>query len=154
MRYTIVTMTMLFSSLFAEYEVFVTKSVPYERSVAEEEIFFGTWEAYSDAQTELLRSIAEHGTMGAIDGVSAGAGSLARGFVGEGMSAAGAGVAIGLVIGLLDPFVMGLYADQQYIAVRNVTLPDGRLVRKAVIFVGDKHPALDETQIHAILKKR
>jgi len=141
------------SMLLADYKVFVTKTLP-NTSGKEEEVFFGTWESYGKAQSEILKSIAQHGTMGAISGVSNGAKALAEGFVGEGLKSAGTGLAIGLVVGALDPYVMSLYADQEYVLIKNIKMPNGKIARKAVIFVGDKHPSLSEEEIHTILRNK
>jgi hypothetical protein len=141
------------SALMADYTVFVTKSIPFSGG-SEKEVFFGTWEEYGKSQSELLESMAKHGTMGAINGVSNGAKALAEGFIGEGMKSAGAGLAIGLVIGALNPYVMSLYADQEYVLIKNVKLPNGVVARKAIIFVGDKHPSLSEAEIHKVLRSK
>jgi hypothetical protein len=141
------------SWLLADYKIFITKTLP-NVSGQEEEVFFGTWEDYGKAQSEILESIAKHGTMGAISGVSNGAKALAEGFVGEGLKSAGAGLAIGLVVGALDPYVMSLYADQEYVLIKNIKMPNGKIARKAVIFVGDKHPSLSEEEIHTILRNK
>jgi hypothetical protein len=139
--------------LLADYKVFVTNTLP-NASGKEEEVFFGTWEEYGKVQSELFESMAKHGTMGAINGVSNGAKALAEGFIGEGMKSAGAGLAIGLVIGALNPYVMSFYADQEYVLIKNVKLPNGVVARKAIIFVGDKHPSLSEAEIHKILRSK
>jgi hypothetical protein len=141
------------SWLSADYKIFVTKTLP-NVSGQEKEVFFGTWEDYGKAQSEILESIAKHGTMGAISGISNGAKALAEGFVGEGLKSAGAGLAIGLVVGALDPYVMSLYADQEYVLIKNIKMPNGKIARKAVIFVGDKHPSLSEEEIHTILRNK
>jgi|GEM_PF-2129824 len=138
--------------LTADYTVFVTKSVPFD-SARETEIFFGTLEDYSEARTEIARRIAEHGTLGAIDGMSRGAQALAKGFFGEGLKYAGAGAVIGATVGFLDPYVMSFYADQEYVLVHRADLPDGTKALKALFFVGDKHPSLPDEEIHTLLRR-
>ncbi|BDY11824.1 hypothetical protein [Hydrogenimonas cancrithermarum] len=151
----ILTVSMILSvtALMADYTVFVTKSIPYTEG-SEKEIFFGTLADYSEAQTEIAKNIAEHGTIGAINGMSTGAQALARGFYGEGLKYVGAGAAIGIGIALLDPIVMDMYADQEYILVKSVDLGEGRKALRAVFFVGDKHPSLSAEQIHSILRNK
>lgn len=141
------------SVLMADYTVFVTKSIPYSGG-SEKEIFFGKLADYSEAQTEIAKQIAQHGTIGAINGMSQGAQALARGFYGEGLKYAGAGAAIGVGIALLDPIVMDFYADQEYILVRKVDLGGKKKALKAIFFIGDKHPSLSDKEIHNILKNK
>jgi hypothetical protein len=57
-------------------------------------------------------------------------------------------------VGALDPYVMSLYADQEYVLIKNIKMPNGKIARKAVIFVGDKHPSLSEEEIHTILRNK
>jgi len=141
------------SALMADYTVFVTKSIPYSGGT-EKEIFFGTLGDYSKAQTEISKNIKAHGTIGAINGMSQGAQALARGFYGEGMKYVGTGAAIGIGVALLDPIVMDMYADQEYILVRRIDLGGGKGALKAIFFVGDKHPSLSAEEIHSILKNK
>ena len=148
-----VSMIISASALMADYTVFVTKSIPYSGG-SEKEIFFGTLADYSTAQTEIAKSIKAHGTIGAINGMSQGAQALARGFYGEGMKYVGAGAAIGIGVALLDPIIMDMYADQEYILVRRVDLGGGKRALKAIFFIGDKHPSLSAKQIHTILRNK
>ncbi len=152
MNRTLAALLLTASVLTADHTVFITKSVPFD-SAKETEIFFGSLEDYSEAQTEIARRIAEHGTLGAINGMSKGAQALARGFFGEGLKYAGAGAIIGATIGFLDPYVMSFYADQEYILVRRVDLKNGSKALKALFFVGDKHPSLSDEEIYEILKQ-
>jgi len=66
------------------------------------------------------------------------------------MQYAGAGAAIGIVVGLLDPYVMSMYADQEYMLVRT----DGKGELESILFIGDKHPSLSEAEIHKILQNK
>jgi hypothetical protein len=139
--------------LLADYKVFVTKTLP-NASGKEEEVFFGTWNEYGNAQSEALKSVAEHGTVGAISGVSNGAKALAEGFVGEGLKSAGAGLAIGVVVGVLDHYISNARRNQFYILVKKVSLSNGKVAKKAIMFIGDKNPELSREEIHEILKRK
>jgi len=141
------------SALMADYKVFVTKSIPFSGG-SEKEVFFGTWNEYGNAQSEALKSVAEHGTVGAISGVSNGAKSLAEGFVGEGLKSAGAGLAIGVVVGVLDHYISNARRNQFYILVKRVSLSNGKVAKKAIMFIGDKNPELSREEIHEILKRK
>ena len=153
MKQSFIALLLSMSALMADYTVFVTKSIPYSGGT-EKEIFFGTLADYSEAQTEIAKQIAQHGTIGAINGMSQGAQALAKGFYGEGLKYAGAGAAIGAGIALLDPIVMDFYADQEYILVRNVDLGGGKRALKAILFIGNKHPSLSAEEIHSILRNK
>ena len=139
---------MAVTTLTADYTTIVTKTTPSMQG--EKEIFFGRVSDYSNYVTEISKNIAAHGTLGAVDGMSKGAQALARGFYGEGLTYAGAGAAIGIVVGLLDPYVMSMYADQEYMLVRT----DGKGELESILFIGDKHPSLSEAKIHTILQNK
>jgi len=136
------------TNLMADYTTIVTKTTPSMNGG--KEIFFGTLSDYTKYRAEISKEISLRGTLGAIDGMSKGAQALARGFYGEGLKYAGGGAAIGVLVGLMNPYVMSLYADQEYVLVRT----DGKGELKAVMFIGDKHPSLSEEQIHEILKNK
>ena len=143
----IIFMGLTVTSLMADYTTIITKTTPSMNGGTE--IFFGTVADYSKYVSEISKSVTQRGTLGAIDGMSNGAQALARGFAKEGMKSFGAGAAIGMVVGLLDPYVMSLYADQEYVLIR--ADKNGEL--EAIMFIGDKHPSLSEKQIHNILNK-
>ena len=136
------------TSLMADYATIITKTTPSMNGG--KEIFFGTVGDYSQYVSEISKNIAKHGTLGAIDGMSKGAQALAKGFTKEGGNFVGAGAAIGIVVGLLDPYVMSLYEDQQYVLIR--ADKNGEL--EAIMFIGDKHPSLSDEEIHKILKNK
>ena len=136
------------TSLMADYTTIITKTTPSMQGGSE--IYFGTVADYSQYVTEISKNIAEHGTLGAIDGMSKGAQALAKGFLKEGGNFVGTGAGIGVLVGLLDPYVMSLYADQEYLLVR--ADKNGEL--EAIMFIGDKHPSLSDEEIHNILKNK
>ncbi len=146
-------MVITVSALMADYTTFVTTSVTGAKG-AEKEIFFGTLADYSQANAEIAKSIKAHGGMGAINGMSTGAQSLAKGFFGEGMKSVGTGALIGVIVGLMDPFIMDFYADQQYVLIRAIDLDNGKKALKAITFIGDKNPSLSEEEIHNVLKEK
>ena len=136
------------TSLMADYITITTKTTPSMNDG--KEIFFGTVADYTKYVTEIQKNIVARGTLGAADGLSRGAKALAEGFYGEGLKFAGAGAAMGVVVSLLDPYVMSMYADQEYLLVRS----NGNGELKAVMFIGDKHPSLSEEEIHKILRAK
>jgi len=150
---TTASVLLLSQSVFADYEIFTGKSEPFShRQVAKKEvIFFGELESYNKSLEEIRSTMAVHGAMGVINGLSNQSANLAKGLVGEGLKAGATGLGIGLLYGVLDPYIMSFYADQQYAQVYKVTLRNGKTVYMNRFFVGDKHPALSEAEIKSIL---
>ena len=129
------------SSLMAQYKVITTTTGGYNG--VGQEAFFGTMTDYTKERVKINNMLAR-GTVGAANGaLSQGSNLLASGLQG---AAVGAGIS--LVYGLMDPFIMDFYADQEYVLIKKDS--SGEL--KAYYFIGDKHPSLTKEQIHEILK--
>jgi len=60
---------------------------------------------------------------------------------------------IGLFIGLLDPFVMSLHADQNYLKVLKLTDKDGKIAFIKTMLIGDKNPSYSDEEIRNLMKK-
>jgi len=141
------------SSLFADYEVFEGKSEPFgaNQIVSKEVIFFGELDEYSKSLRDIQKSILKHGAMGAIDGLSDQSATLAKGFLKEGFKGGATGLGIGMFYGMLNPYIMSFYADQQYIQIYSIKLKNKKTVYMYKFLVCDKHPALNEDKIKDIL---
>lgn len=60
---------------------------------------------------------------------------------------------INLVIGLLDPFVMSLHADQNYLKVVKITDSNDDVAFVKTMLVGDKNPSYSDREIREFMKK-
>jgi len=145
-------LTLSASIAMADYTIFDTKSISYTGG-SEKEVFFGTLAQYSQVTEEIAKSIAEHGGMGAINGMSSAAQSFARGFLGEGLQSVTAGAGIGIIVGLMTPYIRELYADKYYVLIKAVNLGKGKRALHAFTLISDKHPELTEENIHSILRR-
>ena len=141
-------------TLFAGYKIFTNKSEPFHNSSIQkkESIFFGELQEYQKSLAEIEKSLVLHGTIGTINGISNQSANLAKGLLGEGLRGAGAGIAIGVIVGALDPYIMDFYADQYYIEIYKITLTNGKTVFMNTFFIGDKHPELSKEEIKNILR--
>jgi hypothetical protein len=156
MKKVILTLLLAGSSLLADYKVFTNKSEPYSnlQIQKEEVIFFGEFEDYTKSLEEIQKNIAAYGVVGVANGLSNQSASLARGLLGEGLSAGATGLGIGLLVGALDPFVMSAYADQYYIKVYKVTLKNSKTAFVNKFLVGDKNPKLSSAEADSILEDK
>ena len=118
----------------ADYETFKSQTQQIGAPVKSEEIYFGEYTGFSAKLRE---------------GVDTGFAKALYGGVASG--AAGAG--IGAVVGLLDPFVMSLHADQKYLRVVKITDGKGKVAFKKVLFVGDKNPSYSDAEIRQLMGK-
>ncbi|MCK9372461.1 MAG: hypothetical protein M0P91_04630 [Sulfuricurvum sp.] len=155
MKKLLLTLSLLFMSAHADYEIIKSKSKSFsdENVTSMEIMYFGSLENYSKSVVEIQKNIAEKGTEGFLNGLSSGAESLAKGFTKAGVQSMGAGLGIGIVIGALDPFIMGFYADQTFVQVEKITLKDGSIAYSNRLFVGNKHPSYSDEEIKNLINK-
>ena len=141
------------NSLFADYTVFTNKSELFSNTevMQQEEIFFGELQEYQKSLAEIQKALIAHSTMGAINGLNNQSANLAKGLLGEGLKGAGTGVAIGLVVAILDPYIMSAYADQYYIKVYKILLKNEKTVFVNKFLIGDSHPELSKEEVNKIL---
>ena len=141
------------NSLFADYTVFTNKSELFSDTevMQQEEIFFGELQEYQKSLAEIQKALIAHGTMGAINGLNNQSANLAKGLLGEGLKGAGTGIAIGLVVATLDPYVMSAYADQYYVRVYKILLKNGKTVFANKFLIGDSNHELSKEEVKEIL---
>jgi hypothetical protein len=156
MRIVLIGLLLSINMLMADYKVFTNKSEPYSdlQIQKEEVIFFGEFEDYTKSLEEIQKNIAAYGVVGVANGLSNQSASLARGLLGEGLSAGATGLGIGLLVGALDPFVMSAYADQYYIKVYKVTLKNSKTAFVNKFLVDDKNPKLSSAEADSILEDK
>lgn len=135
--------TGLFSQTFKEnkiidetHQVFInkTRNISLENST-KEFIYFGTLKDLNKEYAEIQKSIIEKGLDGTIRGIENSTSSIAKGFLENAGKGIGLNMGIGLVIGLLDPYVMSLHADEQYILIYDFTNSRGEKTRANALFV-------------------
>ncbi len=133
MKKILLTLAALTIMASAQFETFKSQTQRIGSPIKTEEVFFGK---YTDFSAKLSK--------GAKDGLS---NALIGGIVG-GISMGG----VYGVIGLLDPFVMDLHADQKYLKVVKLTDSKGKVAFKKVLFVGDKNPSYSDAKIRQLMK--
>ena len=141
MKKVFLIVAVMFSSLFAQYKVITTTTGGYNGNG--QEAFFGTMADYTKERVKINHMLAS-GTVGAANGALSQGGNL----LATGLQGAAVGAGISMVYNLMDPFIMDLYADQEYVLIRKDS--NGEL--KALYFIGDKHPSMSKKNIHEILK--
>ena len=118
----------------ADYELFKSQTKEIGEVVKTEEVYFGSYKGFGD-------KLAEGSKTGLQKALFAG--------IKNGIDAGG----INLIIGFLDPFVMSLYADQNYLKVLKVTDKNGDIAFKKTMLIGDKHPSYSDEEIRDLMKK-
>jgi len=123
MRKTLLLLTLLTLSAFAEHTMFTNQSgANLTQDINETnntQVFFGD---YDDFGKNLL------------EGTS---GSLSQALIG-GITNGVSGAGLGAIIGLLDPFVMKLHKDQKYLLVTKMIDSDGNIGFMKTMFIGAK----------------
>lgn len=143
---TLLTASLLTTNMFSKtieanntideiHQVFVTKTNKMNLAGAKKEfVFFGKYDDLKATYADIKKSITEKGLEGAIKGLEGSSNAIAKGFFESAGRGLGAGVGIGIIIGLANPFVMSLYADEQYILIYDFTSPNGDKVRVNALF--------------------
>jgi len=134
MKKTLLTLMSLTIMANADYELFQTQTQEIGTAVKTEEIFFGE---YTDFSKKLKEGAKGGLTKALFEGIS------------NNLESAG----IGLFIGLLDPFVMSLHADQNYLKVLKLTDKDGKIAFIKTMLIGDKNPSYSDEEIRNLMKK-
>jgi len=120
----------------AQYETFVTKTGPIVKGGKSSVIYFGEYKNFVKDAATVKKYVAAKGIDGALTGLTGANQALAQGVLTNAGSAALTGAGIGIVIGILDPFVMDLWADTTYyMLIRTV---NGKSVSfKKILLVSD-----------------
>lgn len=121
-------------SVKADYEVFKSQTKEIGEVVKSEEVYFGSYKGFKDKLAE---------------GVEGGLSKALFAGISNGIDAGG----INLVVGLLDPFVMSLHADQNYLKVIKIIDREGNIAFKKTMLVGDKNPSYSDEEIREIMLK-
>jgi len=152
MKRFILSFVLFLTLVNAEYITLESKTVESVPSSGGTEIYFGTISDWSKEVSKIQKSIAKNGINGVAKGLGTASNQIANGMINSSMKNIVAGAGIGIVYGLLDPLIMSGYEDQNYVLIKSFDM-GGKKELRANIFVGDKHPALTEEQIHQILNK-
>lgn len=129
--FILLTLTLLAN---ADYELFMSQTKEIGEIVKSEEVYFGSYKGFKD-------KLAEGSKTGLQKALFAG--------IKNGLDAGG----INLIIGFLDPFVMSLYADQNYLKIVKITDKNGDVAFKKTMLIGDKHPSYSDEEIREFMKK-
>ena len=118
------------------HQVFVskTKNIPLNNAT-KEFIFFGTMEDLQEIYVNTQKTIREKGLDGALKGLEHSTNAIAKGFLESAAKGIGAGIAFGIVLGLADPYIMAMYADEEYVLIYDYTTPSGEKTRINAVFV-------------------
>jgi hypothetical protein len=138
------------SSLFADYELFVTYTKPLSsiNVIKQEVLFTGEYSDYTKLVGEINSKYAMSATGGAIAGLSSQASTMASNIGG-----AAAGLGIGIAAGLLEPVIWSALADQQFIRVVKLEDAKGNFTLKRTLLVCNKNPSLSVAQANEKMKK-
>jgi len=118
----------------ADYELFESQTKEIGEVVKTEEVYFGSYKGFGDKLAEGTKTGLQKALFAGItNGIDAGG--------------------INLIIGFLDPFVMSLYADQNYLKVMKITDKDGDIAFKKTMLIGDKHPSYSDEEIRDLMNK-
>lgn len=118
------------------HQVFVnqTRNIDLNNST-KEFIYFGTLKDLEKEYKEIQKQIAEKGLDGALKGLQNSSSAIAKGFFKSAGQSLGMGIGIGMLYGALDPYVMSLYEDEQYILIYDFSNQNGEKTRISALFV-------------------
>lgn len=128
----VVAMTMIAS---AQYETFVTKTGNASGGQTTL-VYFGEYKDFVQDAAEVKKYVAANGVQGALTGLSGSNQALAQGLLTNAGGAGLTGAGIGVVIGILDPYVMDLYADTTYYMIKK-TVSGNKTSFKKILLVSD-----------------
>ena len=128
----------------AQYELFVTK-VGNGRGKAQV-VYFGEYKNFVKSAANVKKYVAAHGIQGALTGLTGANQALAKGLL---TNAGSAGLA-GAGVGILDPYVMDLWADTTYYKITR-RVSGKKVSYTKVLLVSDK--SMNASQAKQILKK-
>lgn len=134
MKKLMIILMLVTMSVKADYEVFKSQTKEIGEVVKSEEVYFGSYKGFKDKLAE---------------GVEGGLSKALFAGISNGIDAGG----INLVVGLLDPFVMSLHADQNYLKVIKIIDREGNIAFKKTMLVGDKNPSYSDEEIREIMLK-
>jgi len=132
----------------AQYELFVTK-VGNGRGKAQV-VYFGEYKNFVKSAANVKKYVAAHGIQGALTGLTGANQALAKGLLTNAGSAGLAGAGVGILVGILDPYVMDLWADTTYYKITR-RVSGKKVSYTKVLLVSDK--SMSASQAKQILKK-
>lgn len=119
----------------ADYEIFKSQTKDLRNIVKTEEVYFGEYNGFAKKIKEGSKGAFYQGLFGGIK---------------NGLSGGG----VGLIIGFLDPFVLGSKMDQKYLKVERVEDAKGNVAFKKIMFIGAKGgKEYSEEEIKKIMKE-
>ena len=119
----------------ADYEIFKSQTKSLTNITKIKEVYFGDYNGFAKTLKEGSKGALYHGLFGGIK---------------NGLSGGG----IGLIIGFLDPFVLGSKMDQKYLKVERIEDANGNVAFKKIMFIGAKGgKEYSEDEIKRIMKE-
>ncbi len=119
----------------AQYEVFVTKTGNASGGKTSL-VYFGEYKNFVQDAAAIKKYVAANGIQGALNGLTGANQALAQGLLTNSASAGLTGAGIGIVIGILDPYVMDLWADTTYYMIKR-TESGSKVSFKKILLVSD-----------------
>ncbi len=118
----------------AQYETFVTKIGNARGKTSL--VYFGEYKNFVKDAASVKKYVAANGIQGALTGLSGANQALAKGLLTNSASAGLTGAGIGIVIGILDPYVMDLWADKTYFMIKRY-VKGKKVSYKKILLVSD-----------------
>lgn len=135
------------------HQVFVSKTRNISLTNSKKEfVYFGTFKELKEEYANAQKLVLEKGLDGALKGMEHSTNAIAKGFLDSAAKGIGAGIAFGIVLGLADPYVMALYADEEYILVYDYTNDKGEKTRISGLIISNGFD--DEEVIKEYLTKK
>jgi len=143
MKKILIAITALTVMASAQYEIFVTKTgnVGGKASV----IYFGEYKDFAKNAAEVKKYVAANGIQGALTGLTGANQALAQGLLTNAGSAGLSGAGVGVLVGILDPYVMDLWADTTYYKITR-RVSGKKVSYTKVLLVSDKSMSADEAK--------
>jgi len=144
MKKILIAITALTVIASAQYEIFVTKTGNAgggKTSI----IYFGEYKDFVQDAAEIKKYVAANGVQGALTGLSSANQALAQGLLTNSAGAGLTGAGIGIVIGILDPYVMDLWADTTYYMIKR-TVNGKKVSYKKILLVSDTDMSAEQAK--------
>ena len=133
----------------AQYETFVSKTGnPRGKATL---VYFGEYKNFVKDASSVKKYVAANGMNGAFRGLSASSQALAQGLLTNGLQAGAGAAGVGIIIGILDPYVMDLWADKTYYMIKRYG-KGSKVSFKKVLLVSDR--SISASQAKNIMNKK
>ena len=150
----IILAALLTASLFGsdltetKHQVFTNLTKKIELTgIKKELIFFGHKEKLLESyDVEYRKAMLSLDT--AIKGLEYQSDNIAKGLIGSGIKGLNAGAWAGILFSVIDPYVMSLYADKEYLLIYDLTNSKGQKTRISSLFVASSFDNEDEIRAY------